>query len=151
MILDTLSNAPRHAAVHTGFAEAFAFLRRPDLADLPAGRQEVNGAQLYASIGRDQGRGRDGARLETHRKYIDIQYVVTGEEVIGWSDLASCRATGLGYDDARDIEFHTGAPRIWFPVPPGSFAIFFPGDAHAPLAGAGPVHKVVMKVAVGGL
>ncbi|OQW96333.1 MAG: hypothetical protein BWK77_05230 [Verrucomicrobia bacterium A1] len=145
MILDALSNA----AMHTGFAEAFDFLRRAGLENLPPGRHEVRGAQLYASIGRDEGRGRDGARLETHRKYVDIQYVVSGEEVIGWSDLASCRASGLGYDEGRDIEFHTGAPRIWFPVPPGLFAVFFPEDAHAPLAGTGPVHKVVMKVAAG--
>jgi biofilm protein TabA len=150
MILHTLTNASRYAAAHAGFAEAFAFLRRPDVAAMPPGRHEVDGAQLYASIGRDDGRGRDRARLETHRKYIDIQYVVAGDEVIGWSDLASCRAAGLGYDETRDIEFHDGSPRIWFPVPPGSFAIFFPEDAPAPLAGTGPVHKVVMKVALRG-
>jgi biofilm protein TabA len=147
MIFDTLSNAARHVALHPGFTEAFDFLRRPDLATLSSGRHEVDGPSLYASIGRDEGRGRNGARLETHRKYVDIQYVVSGDEVIGWSDLAACQATGLGYDEARDIEFYTAQSTTWVPVPPGSFAIFFPTDAHAPLAGRGPVHKVVMKVA----
>jgi biofilm protein TabA len=148
VILDTLSNASRYGALHGGFARAFDFLRRADREELPPGRHEVDGAHLYASIGRDEGRGRGNARLEAHRKYIDIQFVVSGEEVIGWEDLKTARARALGYDAGKDIEFYAGAPRLWIPVPPGTFAIFFPEDAHAPLAGAGPVHKIVMKVAV---
>ena len=150
MILDTLKNADRYAGLHPEFAEAFAFLKRPGLQELPAGRCEVLGKRVFAIVGKDDGKGRENARLEAHRKYIDIQYVISGDEWIGWRDLAACRDTGLGYDEQKEIEFYTAAPVKWFRVPPGSFAIFFPEDAHAPLAGEGPVHKVVMKVAVGG-
>jgi biofilm protein TabA len=148
MILDTLKNSTRYVALHPGFAAAFEFLNNPDVATLPAGRCDVRDDRLFAIVGKDQGKGRDKARLEAHRKYIDIQYVVSGDEWIGWRDLKTCRETGLGYSVEKEIEFYTAVPETWFQVPAGSFAIFFPEDAHAPLAGKGPAHKVVMKVAV---
>lgn len=148
MITDALANAERYFGLHPGFEAAFAFLRRPGIARLVVGRHEVAGARLCASVGRDQGRGRRGARLEAHRRYIDIQFTVEGAERIGWSELASCRAGSQGYDAERDLEFFEGKPARWIDVPPGHFAVFFPEDAHAPLAGRGAVHKVVVKVAV---
>ena len=148
MILDTLTNSERQAPLHPDFAVAFDFLKRPDLVSLPAGRHEVLGKRVFAIVGKDVGKGRANARLEAHRQYIDIQYVVSGDEWIGWRDLNTCRESGQGYSAEKEIEFYTAAPEKWFQVPAGSFAIFFPEDAHAPLAGRGPVHKVVMKVAV---
>jgi YhcH/YjgK/YiaL family protein len=148
MILDTVENSNRYVALNPDFAAAFDFLKNPDVATLSAGRCEVLGKRVFAIVGKDEGKGRENARLEAHRKYIDIQYVVSGDEWIGWRDLKTCRESGLGYSAEKEIEFYTAAPESWFQVPAGSFAIFFPEDAHAPLAGVGPVHKVVMKVAV---
>ena len=148
MILDRLESADRYAALHPLFAAGFAFLRGRTWEGQPDGRVELDGARMYALPSRDRGRGRTGAKLETHRKYIDIQFVAEGDEWMGWEALEACRSTGLGYDGGRDIEFYTGAPRIWIPVPPGHFTIFFPEDAHAPLAGDGPVRKIVVKVRV---
>lgn len=149
MILDRLDNAERYEALYPGFRLAFDYLRKHhEGAGLEPGRHEVEGLRIYASVGKDEGRGRDGARLEAHRKYIDIQYVVSGQEVIGWRHLGQCMETGQGYDAERDIEFFTAVPDVWVPVHPGLFAIFFPEDVHAPLAGHGHLHKIVMKVAV---
>jgi YhcH/YjgK/YiaL family protein len=53
------------------------------------------------------------------------------------------------YDPGRDIEFFTDRPDVWIPVKPGQFVVFFPEDAHAPLVGAGEIHKIVVKVAAG--
>ncbi len=147
MFLDSLDNADRYAGMHPGFDAAFRFLRRPDLAALPAGRHPVDGDRVFAIVGRDEGKGRDAARLEAHRKYVDIQYVVSGREVIGWRPLSACAGTGEGYSEEKEIEFFTARPGLWVDVLRGHFAVFFPEDAHAPLAGQGPVHKVVMKVA----
>lgn len=148
MILDSLKNSARYITLQQDFAAAFDFLKRPDIAALPVGRCEVLGRRVFAIVGKDKGKGRENARLEAHRKYIDIQFVISGDEWIGWRDLKTCRESGLGYSAEKEIQFYTAAPEKWFRVPPKSFAIFFPEDAHAPLAGKGPVHKVVMKVAV---
>ena len=69
-------------------------------------------------------------------------------EEFGWRPAAACSQTTEKYDAAKDIVFFGDKPEIWFAVPPGHFAVFFPSDAHAPLAGKGAIRKAVVKVAV---
>ncbi len=148
MIIDRLEHADRYCDMHPGFSQAFAFLKRPDLAELAPGRYDIDGDRLFCTISQGPGRSRDEANLEAHRKYIDIQYVIAGHEEMGWKPTADCRISHTPYDAAKDIEFFKDAPDSWNPVPAGSFVIFFPEDAHAPLVGTGQIHKAVLKVAV---
>jgi len=147
MILDALAEADRYAAFGRDFVEAFRFLRREDLPALSDGRVEIDGDRLYAIVMRVAGKGRENARLETHRRYLDIQYVADGTDLMGWRS-ARDPLPGGGYDAAKDIAFHAAPPVSWVEVPAGHFAVFFPADAHAPLAGTEGVHKVVVKIRV---
>ncbi len=149
MILDTLERADRYVSLHPEFPRAFEFLTRPDLTRLAPGRHPVDGDRLYVSIDRKIGKGRDGSRLEAHRRYIDIQLTLDGAEEIGWLPLGACRQPAGAFDEPRDIVFYDDRPETWLVVPPGRFAIFFPADAHAPLAGTGGIHKAIVKIAVG--
>ena len=148
MILATIEQAYRYANCHKGLSRGFEFLQTTKLDELPDGKLEIDGGRLYAIVAHDQGRGRDGAILEAHRKYIDIQYVISGNELIGWQPLASCRTVKQTYNSDTDLAFFLDRSSTWFELAPCSFAVFFPEDAHAPLAAQGPVHKVVVKVAV---
>ena len=149
MLLSTLSDSHRFDALYPGFARALEFLRQPDLARWPKGRHAVDGDRIVAIVEQRDAVGRDAAVLEVHRRYIDLQYTVAGDEVMGWRALADCTAPREPFAEERDVGFFRDAPLVWVPVPPGHLAIFDPEDAHAPLAGRGPLHKVVMKVAVG--
>src|SRR5262249_3318953 len=82
MVLDTVGCAGRYVSLHPGFAKAFAYLVDTDLESLPAGRTTIDGDDLFVIIDRKDGRGRDGARLEAHQRYIDIQCTIRGEEEI---------------------------------------------------------------------
>ena len=148
MVLDVLTNAERYASLHPAFARAFAYLASVDLTALQPGRNEIDGDAMFVILDRKEGRGRDGARLEAHRRYIDIQYTVDGLEEIGWTPLASCAGADGAFDAAKDIGFYRDTPSAWVRVPPGSFAIFFPEDAHAPLAGHGALVKAIVKIDV---
>jgi biofilm protein TabA len=148
MILDALARADRYLSLHPAFPRAFAFLGRPDLALLATGRHAVDGDRLYVSVDHKEGRGREGARLESHRRYIDIQFTIEGDEEIGWTPVDDCTAPAGPYDDERDIRFYEDHPRTWVAVPRGRFTIFFPEDAHAPLAGRGLLKKAIVKIAV---
>jgi YhcH/YjgK/YiaL family protein len=92
--------------------------------------------------------GHDGARLEVHRRYIDIQCTLSGHEEIGWRPLARCTEWSEAFDAERDIGFFAERPETWLVVPAEHFAMFFPDDAHAPLAGFGLVKKAIVKIAV---
>ncbi|MFQ6078079.1 MAG: YhcH/YjgK/YiaL family protein [Thermodesulfobacteriota bacterium] len=148
MILDQLDNWRRYEPLHPGFEDAFAFGEGRDLVDLSAGRHQVEGERLYALVIREDGRGREGARLETHERYIDIQFTVAGADDIGWKPTAQCTGGDQGYNAEKDIAFFRDKPETWITILPGTFAIFFPEDAHAPLGGTGAIHKVVLKVAL---
>ena len=148
MILDQLSEANRYAAIHPGFAAAFEYLRTANLNDLAAGRHEIDGDCMYVVINRQPGRGHAGAKFEAHRRYIDIQYGISGTDEMAWRALPACSQPAGPFDEQKDVGFFQDPAQTWLVVPPGSFAIFFPNDVHAPLGGQGDLVKAVMKVAV---
>jgi YhcH/YjgK/YiaL family protein len=147
MLLDSLENAARFEAHHPGFARAFAFLAGTDLSALAPGRHEIDGDRIFVLIDHKEGRGNDGARLEAHRRYVDVQYTIEGQEEIGFAPIATCRRPAGEFDEQKDVILFDDRPMTWLAVPPGQFAIFFPHDAHAPFAGTGFLKKAIVKVA----
>ena len=148
VVINKLQHAERYYSMHPVFEKAFAFLRQDGLAELPADRYEIDGEKLFCIISKGPGRSRAEAKLEAHRKYIDIQYVIAGTDEMGWKPTADCKSIETEYDAEKDIMFFKDQPDSWTPVPAGSFVIFFPQDAHAPLVSSGEIHKVVLKIAV---
>jgi biofilm protein TabA len=148
MILDTLANADRYYAVHPLFRRALEFLRTRDCESIPPGRIELQGADLYAMISVQPGKTPGEAVLEAHRKYIDIQYVISGEESMGWRDVTECREVQQEYNADKDVAFFADKPSFWLTAHPGTFVVFFPEDAHAPLVSNGSIRKVVVKIAL---
>jgi biofilm protein TabA len=94
------------------------------------------------------GRTRSEAKLECHRRYIDIQLVLEGVDEMGWKPLSDCHEPMNDYSAERDIQFFRDVPASWIATPPGAFCIFFPEDAHAPLVSNGKIRKAVIKIAL---
>lgn len=111
-------------------------------------RDEIEGDKLIALISRKIGKQQNEAMLEVHRKYIDIQFVVEGIDTMGWKAASDCREVLSPYDKEKDIGFFADEPAVWLPVQAGTYAIFFPEDAHAPMVSNGEIHKIILKVAV---
>lgn len=148
MILDTLACSPRWSSLHPGFSKAFDFLHAAWASAPTPGKHVLEPDRLWIIVEKGQGRSRDQAPLEFHRRFIDIQLVLAGDEEMGWAPLTDELARSAAFDSARDIGFLPEPPLAWFQVPPGCFTVFYPTDAHAPLAGSGPVLKAIAKVAV---
>jgi len=147
MIFSNLSQSERYAALHPLFARAFDYIRDTDLYALLPGRYNIAGDELIVIVEHVSGRTREMARLEAHRRYIDIQLVLEGDETMGWKPLADCYNPVSEHNMDRDIRFFIDAPASWIAVPPDHFCIFFPEDAHAPLIGSGPIRKIIFKIA----
>jgi YhcH/YjgK/YiaL family protein len=148
MILDTLQSMNKYCFGHPAFSKAFDFLRSTDIPGFTSGKMEIEGDRLFAIASVATGVGVSGARLEAHRRYIDIQYAVSGIDNIGWKPISRCVGVDGSYDADKDIIFYSDVPETWFGLTPGSCAVFFPEDAHAPLAVNGTLHKIVVKVLV---
>jgi YhcH/YjgK/YiaL family protein len=147
MILDELKSTDRYLSLNNHFASAFDFLLSTDLKELPVGRFEIDGDQVYAMVQNVQGRSREESTLESHKRYIDIQLVLDGSEGMGWKSLSSCEQLVVEYNDDKDVQRFSDEPDTILKLKAGQYAIFFPEDAHMPLLGSGEIHKVVIKVA----
>jgi YhcH/YjgK/YiaL family protein len=131
--------------------KAFLFLRDHDLSTLELKKYEIDGTDLYAPLSEYMSKDEENARYEAHRKYIDIQYVVSGKELIGIAPISQQKEILEPYNEEKDIMFVTVNQVTNYHALPDRFFIFFPGDLHRPGLKDGensPVRKVVVKVKV---
>jgi YhcH/YjgK/YiaL family protein len=131
--------------------KAFSFLRETDLAGLEKGRYALDGTDLFAIIDEYVTNDESGTRLEAHRKYADIQYIISGEEMMGIVHLGKTIET-VSYVEEKDIVFLESTDEKLLHATPVTYFIFFPDDAHRPgikvLVNA-PAKKAVIKVRIG--
>ena len=146
MIVEPLDQLSRYFGLHPLFQKANDFLMLAERQGFPEGRYPLDGEKLIAIV--TTGDREFGAQLEAHRRYIDIQYIMSGIDRIGWRSVASCQDIASAYAAEQDKIFFADTPVTWVDVQPGCFAIFFPNDAHVPLSGEGPVKKIIIKVEV---
>jgi YhcH/YjgK/YiaL family protein len=149
MIFDLLTHAGRYAEPGTPLAAAFQYLVETDLSALPIGHIDIDGDRLYALVQAYTTKPAEQGRWEAHQAYIDVQYLVSGVERMGFAHISRLEAGE--YDPWRDVVFLTGSGSA-VDVFAGAFALFYPGDAHMPgLCVNAPesVLKVVIKVKVG--
>jgi biofilm protein TabA len=152
MIVTDLQHIDQQIPMTHSMQQAIDFLRRTDLLDLPDGNVPVDGKRVFAILQRYRTAHFDAPKFEYHRKYIDLQYIVSGEEIIGWAPAAGMTAS-FDYDEGQDICFGLMEPGKWSPVRvvAGQLAVLWPEDGHAPRLATERVclvRKIVVKVAV---
>ena len=129
--------------------KAFTFIKNNDLSKLEIKRYDIDGDNLFATI--MEYTTKDEANFEAHRKYIDIQYMISGKEIMNIAPLESVTEVLIPYDVTKDIEFIKVGKTVAFKADPTNFFIFFPRDAHRPGMKDGenaPIRKIVVKVKV---
>ena len=148
MIIDTLDNLYLYNKLNKNFGLAFKFLKQKNLKDYNPGCYDIKDKDAYAFVSDGKGKGKNKVCLEAHRKYIDIQMCITGEDLIGYKPLSECGKRKKNYDSKKACGFFNDKIESWFKLSGDKFAIFFPSDAHAPMAGSGLFKKVVVKVGI---
>jgi biofilm protein TabA len=131
--------------------KAFKFLKTSDLSKLELKRYDIDGDNLFATVSEYLSKNEETTRFEAHRKYIDIQYVISGKEIMNIAPLINAKEVVTPYDAAKDIEFLTVDKINNYSATPANFFIFFPSDAHRPGLKDGlnaNVRKIVIKVKV---
>ncbi len=131
--------------------KAFAFLKNSDLTKMEPKRYDIDGDKLYAIISEAMTKNEEDTKFEAHRKYIDIQHVISGAEQMSITPIADKQDELVAYDPARDIEFLTVKATSSFEATPDKLFIFFPSDIHRPSVKIGEnkmVRKVVVKVRI---
>ncbi len=148
MICGKIGDEGIYAGCAARLRAAFDFMRTCG-PSTPNGRHELDGDNLYAVVSDSPLRPWGEGLPEAHRRYVDVQFPLVGEETIGVAPLRA-DAADLPFDDARDIAFYEQKTSP-LTLAPGEFAVFFPHDAHLPCrtcTGAKSVKKVVVKVRI---
>lgn len=149
MIIDSIKNAGKYYSVHPSFKAAFEALMKID-ESTPNERITVDGDNIFINMAEYTNKNIDECLYESHKKYIDIQYVVSGEEYIDLcdQDILECTDNRL---DTDDIAFFRNTDKFSrADLTEGVFVVIFPGEAHKPCIapdGKGvKVRKAVAKI-----
>lgn len=124
------------------------FIQEQDVLNMSPSRIELDGDKVFAMIQHYDSKPKEQGMWEAHRKYIDIQYVAEGQELMGFANLSYLEAGE--YSEEKDfLPLHGEGSYVLMKA--GTFVILTPEDAHIPQVAVDvpqPVKKVVVKVAV---
>lgn len=153
MILDTMENAKQYAGINAGIDRMLKEMQAYTPDNYPGGRIELDGNQLFMLLNSYETRAVDGALSEAHRKYVDVMYMVEGEEIIYVKPTAQLSNVTKAYDPEGDcLLADTDGDATPVHLKAGSFVVLFPQDAHTPncrVSEPMQVKKIVGKVCIG--
>lgn len=146
MIYDSLKHLEQYKGIHPGIYRGLEILRDTDFSKLDDIRREVEGDDLFYFL-QSYDTNQVNDTPEAHRKYADIQFLISGREKMGVGALEDMTEEVEARPDG-DIWFYHG-PLDQITLSGDKFAVLFPGDAHAPgvaVESPEPVRKCVVKV-----
>ena len=148
MILDKISNQNLYTGIHKGFQQVFDFINSNDLTAIDLGKHNIDGENAFVIVMEYTTQDRVECKAETHKNYIDIQYMIEGEEGVGISSLSNETPT-TPYNEEGDFMFYTLPELPQIQLKKQHFAIFFPDDIHQTmiaLDGPKKLRKAVFKI-----
>lgn len=136
--------------------KAMSYLQENDFTTFEPGKYEIDGKNIFASVIDTETEPKENRAPEAHIKYVDIQYLVSGKESMGFAKLSDNLTVKEDKLEEKDvIKYTNDVPNeVDIKLVPGDFAIFFPSDVHRPLCafdGVQSIRKVVVKIAVSAL
>ena len=153
MICDTLENLNRYRGIHKNLNTAIDYLTAyhvaHDLIELPLGRIEVDGENVFINVMDADLHPDEGSHLEYHHQYADLQIDLTGGEGWGYTNLPGEEAGEF----TGDIGFRTSPDAVSGTLGEGRFVLFFPTELHKPglvQDGCANVRKAVVKIKMEG-
>lgn len=130
MIIDKIENACFYYGLGDRIERGLKYLEKTDLSEVENGKYEIEGENLFFSVQDYQSKPLVEAKFEAHKKYIDIQFIIKGQERLGYGNIEDFSPVG-GYDEEKDIVFLKGEGDFALGKE-GYFLIFTPQDAHMP-------------------
>jgi len=147
----------RHFKTESGLfpavvAKGLEYIAANDIALLPAGRIEIEGDRMFVLVQDYTTVPAEQKRPEAHDRFIDIQYIASGEEEIGWCVRRENLSIAEDLRRDKDVIFYRDLnEETGLVLSAGMYAVFFPGDVHRPGCVHGKpqaVRKAVIKISM---
>ncbi len=149
MIFDKVENVKFYKGISSRLDKALELLTAVNFAAMEDGKHEVDGDNLFYMVQRYKTLPLSEGKHEAHKKYIDVQLVVSGSEVIGVEILADQKVETPYTDDAGF--YFPSKDMTKLRISAGQFCVLYPQDLHMPCrtdSASTDVVKVVIKVKV---
>lgn len=149
MIADRIENISIYTGLGERLAIALKYIAETDFSEVEKGKYAIDGDLIYAVVNEYETKPEADCKIEAHQKYIDVQFIVSGEEAMGYAPLTN-QEPSIAYNDEKDFAFYN-VPVSQLKFESGMFAVYYPNDLHQPCISAGKVStvkKVVVKVRV---
>lgn len=152
MIFDNIHNSELYYGIHPKCKAAFEFIQKAVENNLEKGKYEIDGEEIYAVVQQYETKLQENAVFEGHKKYIDVQYVVEGLEMLGLQKISKAVVKNE-YDEGKDAAlYERSADASYCVATKGDFCIFYPHDLHSPGVAYNnlptPVKKIVVKIRI---
>jgi YhcH/YjgK/YiaL family protein len=154
MIVGSIDNIGAEIVKYSTTAQkALTFLQNHDFTKMDVGKYPIDGDHVFALVQSYNTRALADCKPETHKNFLDVQYVVKGMEYMGWCALGPAIEVAEDYDADKDVAFYKELiPESNILLSAGVFAILYPNDVHRPGGNveekSSSVIKVVVKIAV---
>lgn len=132
--------------LHPRFDVAFEALKKLVSENAEVGKYEIDGKNVYAIVQEYETKPMAAKKFEIHKEYIDIQYIVSGQEVMGFESLDKLSPMGDYNPDAQFFYVNDACDRINLCA--GEYVVFFPNEPHAPGAAIDDIPSNVKKIVV---
>jgi YhcH/YjgK/YiaL family protein len=127
------------------------YLKNNDFSGMELGKYEIDGSKLFVLVEKYQSSPKSEREAEEHHKYIDIQFVASGSEIIGFAPVTPEAVVAENLLDTRDAIYFKSIPaEMDLILTSGMYAIFLPNEIHHPgcrYLSESVVSKIVVKIA----
>lgn len=149
MIWDQIEQIARYEGSSPRLERVARFLRETDLKQLPLGRTDIQGEEIYVNhMTYTTAEQREEDLYEAHGRYLDLHLVLSGREAVSVAPIETLALAEVR--EAEDSTMYRGRGAVSVPLTAGSFLLLYPGEGHLPkLALNGEtaqVDKLVFKI-----
>jgi YhcH/YjgK/YiaL family protein len=145
MIIDRIENASLYYALGSGIEQALEYIKNNDLSSIALGSHEIGNLRMI--VNEYEQKCTDRLTMEAHQKNIDVQFWVSGSELMGYASLQS-QSLLCPFNEEKDFGNYASVASF-SKLEPGMFAIYFPTDLHTAVVDVAcdsKVRKIVFKV-----
>lgn len=152
MIIGSIDNDFQHLSHIKGIGRVLDYISKANFRDIVDGKHLIDRGSLFFNLTTYRTTYNLNKLAEVHWEYIDFQYLLQGEEVIGWANYSTTQKPAIKYSQQDDVAFFDEVQdESHLLLKEGMYAIFYPNDIHRPGLQASrscEVRKAVFKIKI---
>lgn len=149
MIFDTLKNIKNYKGISANLDKAIDSIAKGEYLTAPAGVTNIDGTEVFFNVQENViPKNLEDANFEIHKKYIDIQLIIDGQENFGYATLENVSPKNK-FSPEKDFQALNGDVEVTYTMKSDRFILFFPEEPHMPCLKSGDtekIKKVVYKI-----